>query len=143
MYYYNFSKCSETKQFYFGIQYISKIWLQLAHKIKFILEKEFTIKKFNPYFKKNISTLELFSRFYKKNLKNVTRRIYTKFCVKIVIKYVGQTNRALSLRIKEHKYCVKTNRSTALTVHSNISHCDKLSNAYIMYPENYSTKKIL
>ena len=63
--------------------------------------------------------------------------------MEIVIKYVGQPGRALSLRIKEHKYCVKTNRSSALTVNSSIGHCVNLSNAYIMYPENNPTKPII
>ena len=89
------------KQFYFGIQYISEISLQFAHKIKFLLEKYFTFGEFDPYFKKNISTLELFSRFYKNSEKCQTPGVYKISCWNCDQIYVGQTGRVLSLRIKE------------------------------------------
>ena len=85
------------KKFYFGIQYISEISLQLAHKIKFILEKYFTFGKFDPYFRKNISTLELFLGFYKNSEKCQTPGVYKISCGNRDQIYVGQTGRALSL----------------------------------------------
>ena len=101
-----------------------------------------TFGKFDLYLK-NISTLELFSRVYKNFDKCQTLKVYKILCENCDYIYLKQTERALSLRIKEHKYCVKTNRYSALTVYSSIGHCVNLSNAYIMYLENSPKKRII
>ena len=85
----------------YNIQYIYEISLQLAHKIKFILEKYFTFGKFKPYFKKNISTLGLSWKFNKNLEKSQTPGVSKISCGNCDQIYVGQTGRALSSRVKE------------------------------------------
>ena len=85
----------------------------------------------------------MFSKFYQNSDKNQTPGVYKISCKNCNQIYVKLTGRALSFIINEHKYCVKTNQSSALTVHSSIGYWVNLSYAYIMYPENNFTIRII
>ena len=72
--------------------------------------------------------------------------IYQIPCANCEHVYIGQTGRNLSLRIKEHKYNISGNHSSALTEHSNQSnegHCIHINGAKYIHCEPELTKRLI
>jgi len=128
---------------FFCIQYVNNFSTEFAHKIKTIFERHIPFCKFIPYFKKNKTLLSYFSRQYKKFDSDSNTGVYSIPCANCNLSYIGQTGRNLSLRIKEHKYSIKSDRSSAISEHSNTGHCVNFNGAKFIHFENDLGKRLI
>ena len=99
--------------------------------------------KFLSYFKRNLNILGMFSKLHKPYETNNNPFVYKISCGNCKQVYIGQTGRALNLRIKEHKYNVKTNHSSALTSHSHLGHDLQFEDCHIIHSESNLQKRLI
>ena len=93
------------KQIYFGFQYINESSIKFVQNISNLISKNFNYIKCIPYFKKGRNLLQYFSskiKGFDKDTRTSTGvyRIPYDDCSQC---YIGETKRALTLRIKEHQ----------------------------------------
>ena len=128
---------------FFGIQYVYNLSTDFANKIKSVWEKHYLFCKFIPYFKKNKTLLSYFSNYYKKYKHDANTGVYSIPCADCNLLYIGQTGRNLSLRLKEHKYSIKSDRSSALSEHSSTGHFVNFNGAKFIHYENDLSKRLI
>ena len=118
----NLQNCSlavPRKQIYFGFQYINESSVKCVQNISKLISKNFNYIKCIPYFKQVRNFLSYFSSKIKGFDKDTSTGVYRIPCDDCSQCYIGETKRALTLRIKEHQAnCRNQNQHSAVVDHS-------------------------
>ena len=101
--------------------------------------------KIIPYFSKNMSILNLFSKSYKNSLNSDNTGVYSISCDDCKQVYVGQTGRSLHERIKEHRHSSMNYDSqySALANHYQSGHSASFDSAKIIHSEQNLKKRLI
>jgi hypothetical protein len=99
-----------------------------------LIQKYFKFIKCIPYYKKSKNLLSYFSSRIKVTDKS-TNTLY-KICLHCDKCYVGQTKRALAIRLKEHESnCRNSKQHSAIVEHFSMSHSFDFVNSYVIHQE--------
>ena len=111
------------KQIYFGFQYINELSVKFVQNISNLISKSFNFIKCIPYFIKGRNLLSYFSPKIKEFDRDTSNGVYRIPCDDCSQCCIGETKRALTLRLREHKAnCRNQKQRTAVVDHSAIGH---------------------
>ena len=134
------------KQIYFGFQYINESSVKFVQNISKLISKNFNyIKCISiPYFTKGRNLLSYFSSKIKGFDKDTSTGVYRIPCDDCSQCYIGETKRALTLRIKEHQAnCRNQNQHSAVVDHSATGHSWGFAHAKVINTQRntYTSKR--
>ena len=142
--------CSEDsrKQIYFGFQYVNETSVNFVKNISKLISKNFNFIKCTPYFKKGRNLLSYFSPKIKEFNKDTSTGVYRIPCADCSQCYIGETGRALTIRMKEHQAnCRNRNKEksndSAVVDHSAIGHSWSFTRAKVINTQRNTRKRMI
>ena len=111
------------KQIYFGFQYVNESSSKFVQNISKLVSKNFSFLKCIPYFKKGRNLLSIFSSKIKEFNRETSTGVYRIPCDDCSQCYIGETKRALIVRLREHQAnCRNQKQHSAVVDHSATGH---------------------
>jgi len=136
-----FNKCSK-KLIYFGLNYINDCSEKFAQNISKLISKNFNYLKCVVYFKKGRNLLSYFSSKIKESNRDTSTGVYRIPCDDCSLCYIGETKRALTLRIREHQAnCRYQREHSAVVDHSATGHSWGFNRVQIVNTQRNTSKR--
>ena len=128
--------------FYFGFEYINDSSELFVKNITKLISKYFGYIKCIPYFKKGRNLLSYFSSKIKDYERDTATGVYRIPCEDCSQCYVGETQRALLLRVREHQAnCQYRKQHSAVVDHSLLGHSWDFSRAKVINTQHNVIKR--
>ena len=130
------------KLLFFGFQYINDSSENFVRNISKLISKHFSFIKCVPYFKKGRNLLFYFSPKIKESNIDTSTGVYKIPCDDCSLCYIGETKRALTLRIREHQAnCRYQREHSAVVDHSATGHSWGFARAKVVNIQSNTSKR--
>jgi len=127
---------------YFGFQYVNESSNKFVKNVSNLISKYFPFLNCVPYFKKGRNLISYFSSKIKEYQINTSTGVYRIPCDDCAQCYIGETKRALALRLKEHEAnCRNRKQHSAVVDHSAIGHSWGFNRAVIVNTQSNTMKR--
>jgi hypothetical protein len=142
----NCSGDDSRKQIYFGFQYVNETSVNFVKNISKLISKNFKFIKCTPYYKKGRNLLSYFSPKIKEFNSDTSTGVYRIPCDDCSRCYIGETKRALTLRMKEHQANCRNKKQqhsgySAVVDHSAIGHSWGFTRAKVINTQRNTYKR--
>ena len=130
------------RQVYFGFQYINESSGRFVQDVSKLISKNFGFIKCIPYFKKGRNLLSYFSSKIKEFIRDTSTGVYRIPCDDCAQCYIGQTKRALTIRLREHQEnCRYHRQNSAVVDHSALGHSWGFDRAVVVNTQRNTIKR--
>ena len=116
-------RSSSENNFILVFNIVNESSVNFVQNVSNLISKNFNFIKCIPYFKKGRNLLSYFSSKIKELLQSTSTGVYRIPCDDCAQCYIGETKRALTLRLREHQAnCRNQKQHSAVVDHSAIGH---------------------
>jgi hypothetical protein len=130
------------KIIYFGINFFNNQSIRFAKNISKSIGKYFSFIKPTPYYSSGRKLISFFSSKIKSFNRDSAIGVYRISCNNCERQYIGETGRAVKIRLKEHEAnCRNHSTPSAVVTHSDSGHSLDFSNSHVIYSEPHMIKR--
>jgi hypothetical protein len=132
----------EQNLIYFGLKFYNNKSEKFGKRISNTIQKTIGRVRIIPYFPCGRKLLSYFSSKIKPFNRDTSTGVYRIRCIDCNLEYIGETGRAMKIRLREHESnCRNHSNPSALVNHSELGHTFDFSNARVIYPETHITRR--